>query len=199
MNSYRKSLALIALLVALVALPGCRSKTSKKPTTIPPPVTDTAPDVTMTPPSNNDTPVEPRDFVQDRPAVNEEELPTDLESLNRMAQERGLIRDAFFDYDATTLSTDAQDALTTSAAWLKSHPMYNLLVEGHCDDRGTSQYNLALGDRRANTAKDYLVTLGVDSSRVRTVSYGEERPFETGSNEAAYAKNRRAHLVITGR
>jgi peptidoglycan-associated lipoprotein len=186
------------LIVALVALPGCRTKTSKKPVTTLPAVTDTAPDVSMTPPTSTSVESREDDFVQDKPTVTEEDLPADLEALNRMAQERGLIRDAFFDYDASTLSTDAQDALTTSATWLKAHPTYNLLVEGHCDDRGTEQYNLALGDRRANTAKDYLVTLGVDSSRLKTVSYGEERPFETGSNDAAYAKNRRAHLVITG-
>src|SRR5947207_1296549 len=86
-----------------------------------------------------------------------------------------------------------------AATWLKAHPQYSLLIEGHSDERGTEQYNLALGDRRANTAKEYLATLGVDSSRMRTVSYGEERPFDPGHDESAWAKNRRDHLVLVGK
>jgi peptidoglycan-associated lipoprotein len=104
-----------------------------------------------------------------------------------------------FEYDASTLSGDAQAALSTSASWLKANPKYSLLIEGHCDERGTEQYNLALGDRRANTAKDYLTTLGIDAGRIRTVSYGEERPFEEGHDEASWAQNRRAHLVLVSR
>ena len=90
-------------------------------------------------------------------------------------------------------------ALTASAEWLKSHGQYGLLIEGHCDERGTEQYNLALGDKRANTAKEYLATLGVDTGRIRTVSYGEERPFDGGHDDAAWSKNRRAHLVLVGK
>jgi len=127
-----------------------------------------------------------------------EALPADIEQLNQTVQSRGLIRDPFFSYDEATLSSDAQSALTSSASWLKTNPTYNLLVEGHCDERGTEQYNLALGDRRASIVRDYLVTLGVDTARIRTVSYGEERPFDPGHNEAAWAKNRRAHLVLVG-
>ena len=82
---------------------------------------------------------------------------------------------------------------------MKKNPQYSLLIEGHCDERGTEQYNLALGDRRANAAKEYIVALGIDGNRIRTVSYGEERPFDPGHDEAAWAKNRRAHLVIVGK
>ena len=124
---------------------------------------------------------------------------SDIEELNRVAQNRGYIQDAFFGFDEATLSADAQSALTASADWLKKNGQYNLLVEGHCDERGTEQYNLALGDKRANTAKEYLQTLGVDGGRIRTVSYGEERPFDPGHDEAAWAKNRRAHLVLVGK
>ena len=126
-------------------------------------------------------------------------LPADIEELNRVAQQRGYLQDAFFAYDESTLSPEAQAALTAAANWLKKNPQYNLLIEGHCDERGTEQYNLALGDRRANTAKEYLMTLGVDGNRIRTVSYGEERPFDPGHTESAWAKNRRAHLVIVGK
>jgi peptidoglycan-associated lipoprotein len=199
MKLSRKSITILFVAILLAAFAtACRTRTKVQPRTTPPPpeVVDTAPEV-----SAPSTPVETTtdDFVTDKPGVDAEDLPSDTTELTRIAQERGWIRDAFFDYDASTLSSDAQEALTTSATWLKAHPQYNLLIEGHCDERGTQQYNLALGDKRANTAREYLVTLGVDSGRVRTVSYGEERPFETGSNESAWAKNRRAHLVITGR
>ena len=199
MTSHRKFAVLLGLLLIVFMLPGCRSKTSKKPKTVPTTVTDTAPNVDMTPPTSTTVESREGDFVTEKPGVHEEELPADLDALNRMAQERGLVRDAFFEYDASTLSTDAQEALTTSASWLKAHNDYNLLIEGHCDERGTEQYNLALGDKRANTAREYLVTLGIDASHLKTVSYGEERPFDAGHDEAAFAKNRRAHLVITGK
>ena len=91
---------------------------------------------------------------------------------------------------------DQKTETTATANWLRSNAGYNLLIEGHCDERGTEQYNLALGDRRANTAKEYLMTLGIDAGRIRTVSYGEERPFDEGHDDAAWAKNRRAHLVL---
>ncbi len=142
----------------------------------------------------------PQDFVKTdtEPNVQESALPADIEEANRVAQERGYIADAFFGYDESALSAEAQSALQTSANWLKRNSQYNLLVEGHCDERGTEQYNLALGDRRANTAKEYLMTLGIDAGRIRTVSYGEERPFDPGHDESAWAKNRRDHLVLVG-
>ena len=165
---------------------------------------DTAPTVSIPPPPTTttvETKVENRDFVNPtvEPTVTSTPLPSNVEDLNRVAQEKGYIQDAFFGYDESALSSDAQAALNASATWLKDHPEYNILVEGHCDERGTEQYNLALGDRRANIAKQYLQTLGVDGSRIRTVSYGEERPFDAGHDESAMAKNRRAHLVIVGK
>ena len=192
MTRFAKIFALSFVLAALLILPACRTKTKPQPQ--PEPVkTDTVGEVAPPP----TTVEEPTDFVQ--PAATAEDLPSDIADLNRTAQERGWIRDAFFAFDESTLSQDAQDALSASATWLKAHPQYNLVVEGHCDERGTEQYNLALGDRRANTAKDYMVTLGIDTGRVKTVSYGEERPFDSGHEEAAWAKNRRAHLVIAGK
>lgn len=105
----------------------------------------------------------------------------DIETLNQRAQREGWIADAFFAYDASTLDDAAQQALTKSATWLKANSQYGLLIEGHCDERGTEQYNLALGDHRAATASQYLQTLGIDGGRIRTVSYGEERPFAEGA------------------
>ena len=102
----------------------------------------------------------------------------------------------FYDFDSTALSADAQNQLKQNAAWLENNSANKALIEGHCDSRGTSEYNMALGERRASTAKEYLVRLGVASSRLETVSFGEERPFDTGKGESAWAKNRRAHFVM---
>ncbi|HEY2323203.1 MAG TPA: peptidoglycan-associated lipoprotein Pal [Thermoanaerobaculia bacterium] len=195
-----KAFALSVVIVSLALVPACRSKKQVEPQTHPDTIASaTVPEVPPAPMPSNTTTVEPpHDFVQET-TIKEEPLPNDIEELNRVAQQRGLIADAFFNYDESTLSADAQSALQTSASWLKKNPQYNLLVEGHCDERGTEQYNLALGDRRANTAKEYLTTLGVDASRIRTVSYGEERPFDPGHDESAWAKNRRDHLVLVGK
>ncbi|MEO8032874.1 MAG: peptidoglycan-associated lipoprotein Pal [Acidobacteriota bacterium] len=203
MTKAAKAFALSLALIAGLLASGC----PKKPKVVTHPNTSTAntssvPDVAIPVPSPTSTEGQvkpPADFVQDTPRVSEEVLPSNVEELNRVAQQRGYISDAFFNYDEAALSSDAQNALTTSASWLKKNGQYALLIEGHCDERGTEQYNLALGDRRANTAKEYLVTLGVDAARIRTVSYGEERPFDAGHDESAWSKNRRAHLVLVGK
>ena len=101
----------------------------------------------------------------------------------------------FFAYDKFDLSADSRRTLERQAAWLKQYASVRLAVEGHADERGTREYNLALGERRANAAKDYLVALGVPASRLTTVSYGKERPSELGSNEAAWSRNRRGVSV----
>jgi peptidoglycan-associated lipoprotein len=102
----------------------------------------------------------------------------------------------FFDYDSSALSDDAKATLSAQAAFLSANPAVKITVEGHCDERGTREYNLALGDRRATAARDYLVAQGVDAARIRTISYGKERPSFIGSNPYAYSKNRRAVSVI---
>lgn len=196
MTKTLKTFALALLAVLIVVLPACRTKKTPAPVTTPTATAAPAPEVAPPPAP---TPVtQTPDFVKE-PAVSEEALPSDIDEANRVAQQRGYIQDAFFAFDESTLTPDAQTALTNSANWLKKNAQYNLLIEGHCDERGTEQYNLALGDRRANTAKEYLVTLGIDGSRIRTVSYGEERPFDPGHDEAAWAKNRRDHLVLIGK
>jgi peptidoglycan-associated lipoprotein len=103
--------------------------------------------------------------------------------------------DVFYDYDKSELRSEAVDQLKTNANWIQVNTSKIVIVEGHCDERGTSEYNLALGERRANSAKDYIVNLGVAPARLKTVSYGEEKPFAAGSNEEAWAQNRRAHFV----
>ena len=200
MTKVVKAFVLSIVLLAVVLAPACRNKKAPpKPVVAPTDTTASVPPVPAV--TSTETRVaNPPDFVQQPQAtVSVENLPSDVEELNRVAEQRGYLQDAFFGFDEATLSADAQTALTTSASWLKKNSQYNLLVEGHCDERGTEQYNLALADRRANAAKEYMVTLGVDAGRVRTVSYGEERPFDPGHDEAAWAKNRRAHLVIVGK
>jgi peptidoglycan-associated lipoprotein len=108
----------------------------------------------------------------------------------------GALGDAFFEFDSSTLSTEAQEQLKQNGIWLESNAVKKALVEGHCDERGTSEYNLALGDRRAASVKEFLVRYGVSPSRLETVSFGEERPFASGHNEESWSKNRRAHFVL---
>ncbi len=103
----------------------------------------------------------------------------------------------FFETDSSTLTSEAQGTLDRQAAWLKQYSSVNVTVEGHCDERGTREYNLALGERRANAAKKYLVGAGVGANRVSTISYGKERPAVIGSDESAWGQNRRAVTVLT--
>jgi peptidoglycan-associated lipoprotein len=109
-------------------------------------------------------------------------------------------QDAYFDYDKSDVRSDARDALTRDAAALKSiladFPNAVITVEGHCDERGSAEYNIGLGDRRSSSAKDFLVSLGVPGDRLRTISYGKERPQCTESSESCWQKNRRAHLSV---
>src|SRR5436309_433620 len=200
MSKSFKAFGITLVLLASVILPACPKKPPKVAPTATVVPASTMPDVPVTVTTATAQPVtEPNDFVKPSTEVVTETLPNDIGELNRVAQSRGYIADAFFEYNDASLSADAQTALTNSATWLKKNAQYNLLVEGHCDERGTEQYNLALGDRRANQAREYLVTLGVDAARIRTVSYGEERPFDPGHDEAAWAKNRRDHLVLVGK
>jgi len=105
---------------------------------------------------------------------------------------------AFFGYDQYSLNGIARGVLDKQAAWMQANPSVNVTIEGHADERGTRDYNLSLGDRRANAVKDYLVALGVNPSRVKTISYGKERPRALGSTEAAWAQNRRSETVVSG-
>jgi len=98
----------------------------------------------------------------------------------------------YFDYDQSSLTSEAQATLDRQAAFLKASPSFRLVIEGHCDERGTREYNLALGDRRASAVRDYLVAKGINASRLSTISYGKERPSVGGSNDTSYALNRRS-------
>jgi len=107
------------------------------------------------------------------------------------------LENVYFDFDKSDLKPDARETLSRNAEWIKGHPTSKVQIEGHCDERGTEEYNLALGERRANAVKNYLVSLGIDADRLYTISYGEELPADPGHTEEAWAKNRRAHFLVT--
>jgi peptidoglycan-associated lipoprotein len=106
------------------------------------------------------------------------------------------LRDVFFSYDSWTISEDGRQSLTRDAEWMKSNPSALVKVEGHCDERGTSAYNLVLGEKRAKAARNYLVELGVSANRLSVVSYGKERPICNEHAESCYQQNRRGHLAV---
>lgn len=118
-----------------------------------------------------------------------------IEELN----ERGVLADIYFNYDSAALSAEARETLDRNAAWLTRHPTVRVLIEGHCDERGTVEYNLALGEGRARAAQDYLSRLGVAADRMQIISYGKEFPVDPGHDESAWRRNRRGHLEIVAR
>ena len=133
-------------------------------------------------------------------AIREEELREDqLQAESQRTQSAREIfenEDILFEFDSASLSVEAQEILRAKAGWLRENPRARVMIEGHCDERGTNEYNLALGDRRAYSARAFLVDLGIDDARLTTISYGEEQPIDSRSSEEAWAKNRRAHFVI---
>lgn len=164
-----KRLMVLATILSLVAVAGCGGKKAVEPTP-----TDTG----------SSTPVEE---TTDTPVETTDTRATEVSPIS--------VSDVFFDFDQFNLSSEAKSTLEANAREMKRVADASVTIEGHCDERGTKAYNLALGDKRANAAKDYLVSLGVTASRITTISYGKERPFDTGSSESAWAKNRRAHFV----
>jgi peptidoglycan-associated lipoprotein len=186
----RKLQTIFSLAILAVGILSLASACKKKPPTTAqekrPAETSAAPPATAVAPPVSSAPI--GDQTQSV-------LSASIQELNQ----KGYLQDAYFDYDKYELRDDARAALATDAEWLKKYPTVQILIEGYCDERGTNEYNLALGERRANSAKDYLVSLGTDAGRVKTVSYGEERPNCKESNEACWTKNRRAHLVITAK
>lgn len=164
--------AKLMLTAALIAVAGCAKKQpAELPPPPPPPAAEPAP--VYTPPVSSIVPGSRAEFLQ--------EAGSDT---------------VLFDTDKYDLDAEATATLARQAEWLNKYPNVNATIEGHCDERGTREYNLALGDRRANAAKNFLVSRGVDASRLSTISYGKERPLAMGSDEASWAQNRRAVTVV---
>ena len=182
-------LILIVLLMAAAACGGDKKPPVARPAP-PPPVTGA--DGRPLPPS----PVTEPTVVPPEPVVEDAGLNAkDLDTLNRDSP----LQPAFFAYDSWELDSAAQQALNGNAQLLKQYATWVITIEGHADERGTAEYNLALGERRALAARNYLISLGIAADRLRTISYGKEFPFDPLHSEAAWSKNRRAHFVITAK
>ena len=183
--------AIASAAVLAVTVTACAKKTPPlaRPTTPPPGSTGSnrppAPPTPVTEPQP--VPVEPTgaDRLSDR----------DLDDINKNSP----FQPVFFGLDQAEVSTDGQQVLNANAEIMKQYSTWIITIEGHADERGTAEYNLALGERRALAARNYLVSLGIPADRLRTVSYGKEFPFDPARTEEAYAKNRRAHFVVTSK
>ncbi len=180
------------LSIALLTAVGCsrHKKATTAPEAAPPPaLTEIAPAPESAPELMPAPPEEPEP----------DPLSADLASVNEYLRQRGLLGDAYFDYDRASLTDQAREQLARNAQILRQYPQFLVTLEGHCDERGTPEYNLALGERRAFSARDYLASLGIDEGRLLTMSYGVERPVCSDAEETCWSQNRRAHPVVTGR
>ncbi|HJU41513.1 MAG TPA: peptidoglycan-associated lipoprotein Pal [Vicinamibacterales bacterium] len=190
----RQSNKLMVLAVLITMTIGaCAKKQPPVARPMPPPA-NTGTAMTNVPPPPPPTPVtEPTISV---PSIPEDSIAgMSIDDLNRDSP----LRPLFFELDSAEVSAEGQRLLQENAAIMKKYPTWQITIEGHCDERGTAEYNLALGERRALAAKTYLVSLGIPADKVKTVSYGKEFPFDPGHDDAAWAKNRRAHFVITAK
>jgi peptidoglycan-associated lipoprotein len=186
----RKHFTWVALLFAVLLFYGCPKK---QPTTAP---AAAAAKTTPAPPPASQ--IKPAKAPAAAPPA-DPLLSSDLAVVNAELRRRGFSPDVYFDFDKSALKDEARSKLQRDGTLLKTYEHFDLLVEGHCDERGTEEYNLALGERRANAAKGYLVALGVAANRLRTLSYGSEHPVCTEHEESCWWQNRRAHMVVNGR
>jgi peptidoglycan-associated lipoprotein len=198
MRMRRRSLtggAMMLMLCMTLAACGGKKPPVARPTPPPPPSSSGTADNTSRPPAPPEPVAEPTTVVPPEPVRDESIASGSLDDLNRQSP----LRPVFFELDSSDLTAEAQRILDANAAVLKQRGTWTITIEGHCDERGSAEYNLALGERRALSARSYLVSLGLPADRLRTVSYGKEFPFDPGHDESAYAKNRRAHFVITAK
>ena len=180
----------VVLVLPSVVAAGCARRQAPapgpaRPQTAPPSVTAPAPPARV----EEALPVPSEPIAEDSIATRS------LDELNRDSP----FKPVFYSLDGTDLDEAARTVVTANAQLMRKYPTWVVTIEGHCDERGTAEYNLALGERRAVSVKTYLVSLGIAPDRVRTVSYGKEFPFDPGHDEEAWAKNRRAHFVITSK
>jgi peptidoglycan-associated lipoprotein len=186
------------MVLAAVSLVAAASSCKKKPPVARPATptgtTASAAPTTPRPPAPPEPVAEPT-IVPPEPVREDAISSGSLDEINRNSP----LKPLFFEYDSSDIPTEGRAVLEANAAVMKRYPSWSVTIEGHCDERGTAEYNLALGERRAVAARAYLVSLGVSADRLRTVSYGKEFPFDPGHDESSYIKNRRAHFVVTGK
>jgi len=188
------NVSIAGLMLSVLIISACGGKKPPVARPVPPPPPPPSSGAASRPPAPPEPVAEPT-IVPQEPVRDERISSASLDDLNKNSP----LKPAFFDLDSSELTADAQRALNDNAALLKQYSAWTVTIEGHCDERGTAEYNQALGERRAVTARAYLVSLGISADRLRTVSYGKEFPFDPGHDESAYAKNRRAHFVITAK
>jgi peptidoglycan-associated lipoprotein len=188
----RRAGVIITVALAL-SVGACAKKKPPVARPIPPPpasATDTAPPRPPAPPEPvRETPIPPE------PVTSDPLTATDIDQINKNSP----FQPIFYRLDSSEVDAESQKVLTANAEILRKYPSWVITIEGHSDERGTAEYNLALGERRAAAARTYLVSLGIPGERLKTVSYGKEFPFDPGHDEAAWAKNRRAHFVVTSK
>lgn len=182
MKALLQRTGIAALLIAIAMLPACSGNEPPATTPEPPaPVEPTVPADAPTP-----EPAEAEEWVEADPA-------SDVLSIIEI-NETGILKAIYFDYDQADIRPDQRDKLQANAQYMRENSHFRLLIAGHCDERGTREYNMALGERRASATMGYMVSLGVPSERIEIISYGEEQPVADGATESAWAQNRRAHF-----
>jgi peptidoglycan-associated lipoprotein len=190
-----RGLGVALAIICLVAAPACSRRKPPSTSPQPAPTVEAPPPVTPAPPAPRPGPQRVEDLQPTAPLSEDTVANRSLDELNRDSP----LRPAFFVLDSSDLDDAGRAVVSGNVEVLKKYPQWVVTIEGHCDERGTAEYNLALGERRASAVKTYMVSLGVAPDRLRTVSYGKEFPFEQAHNEDAWSKNRRAHFVITAK
>ena len=185
--------AALILIVVAITIGACAKK--QPPVAKPIPPTPTGTDPAASQPAGPPEPVVERGTIPPEPITSDPLASSDLDQINQNSP----FQPVFFAYDSAEIDAKGQQALAHNAQILNKYPDWVITIEGHADERGTAEYNLALGERRAVAARAYLMSLGIPGDRLKTVSYGKEFPFDPGHNEEAWAKNRRAHFVVTSR
>ena len=187
-----RRVALAVLAAAAIVTAGCAKKEPPVARPMPPPpMAETTPARPPAPPE----PVPEPAPVPPMPVTDDAIGSRSLDEINRDSP----LKPVFYGLDQSEVDAAGQQVLQANAEVLKKYPSWQVTIEGHCDERGTAEYNLALGERRAVAARTYLLSLGIAADRVKTISYGKEFPFDPAHNEAAWAKNRRAHFVVTAK
>jgi len=193
MTNKRSAAVVLALLVFAGA---CHKNEPPVARPTPPPSSSTTSNVPPPPTPAPPQPTPDTTPIPKEPPISEDPIASaDLDTINKNSP----FQPVFFALDSYEVDGTSQQALNANAALLKKYPSWTITIEGHCDERGTAEYNLALGEKRALSAKTYLVSLGIPADRLRTVSYGKEFPFDPGHDEGAWSNNRRAHFVVTSK
>jgi peptidoglycan-associated lipoprotein len=184
--------AFLLLLLVTIAAGACGKKKPPIARPIPPPPSGST---TVTPPPEPPTPSAEPTSVPPEPVAEDSIAAGSIDDINRNSP----LKPVFYGLDVAEVDAEGQRILQANADILRRYQTWQISIEGHCDERGTAEYNLALGERRAIAARNYLVSLGIPADRVKTVSYGKEFPFDPGHSEEAWSKNRRAHFVVTAK